>query len=176
MRIAVCGHGRAGKDTVCQWLAQNTSLRYEKSTSQAAAEVVFRRMAELGHGYPSVQACWEDRHNHRELWAETIWAYNQPDGLTLYRQMAETNDVLNGIRRWSELEACANEGIVDYSIWVSAPVAVDPSNEIGLGHCSYVISNCGSPGDLQRQLWDFVIGLRDRPYGIDLVKETSLRS
>ena len=41
MRIAVCGEGRSGKDTVSLWLGSNTALRYVESTSEAAARLCY---------------------------------------------------------------------------------------------------------------------------------------
>lgn len=174
MRIAVCGHGRAGKDTVSEWLRDNTGLRYTGSTSQAAARVVMSNMNAAGHAYASVEECWNDRHNHRTEWRDIIWAYNGPDGMALYRDMAAENDILNGIRSIKELAACKRSGLIDAAVWVSAPVPIDLSNEIRPNHCQYVIKNCGSTPDLYRELKSFVMELRDEGWPV-LVKESCLR-
>lgn len=120
VRLALCGAGRAGKDTAALWLANNTTLQYKQSTSQAAAEVVFAQIAAI-YGYATVDEAFNDRHNHRDEWYDIIRKYNEPDGLRLYREMLPENDIINGIRDGKELLACQQTGIVDLSIWISRP-------------------------------------------------------
>jgi hypothetical protein len=119
MILAICGYGGHGKGTAATYLAANSKLRYKQSTSMAAGEMMFRKIGEK-YGYPNAQACWEDRHNHRAEWAEEIWAYNQPDGLTLYREMLPDNDILEGVRKAAELQALKDAGIITMTLWVDA--------------------------------------------------------
>ncbi len=119
MRVAICGHSRAGKDTICAWLKTVTSMRYSNSTSEAAADLVYARW---GHyRYADTAACFEDRHRHKETWHRLILEYNQPDGLALYRKMAEYTDIYNGIRDITEFNACKAHGLFDLAIWIKRP-------------------------------------------------------
>jgi hypothetical protein len=141
LRLAICGPGRCGKDSASNWLRANTTLEYYQSTSEAAADVVYGALKDK-HGYSNKQECWDDRLNHRVEWADTIWAYNQPDGLRLYRDMLDRNDILNGIRRTRELKACINAGLVTLTIWINRPNTTESvSNEITPEDCDMVLQN-----------------------------------
>jgi len=154
MKIAVCGHGRCGKDTVSNWFDYSTSLCYHESTSQAAAALCFSQLREK-YGYITVEEAFDDRHNHREEWAQIIWAHNEPDGLTLYRGMLDTSDILNGIRRAGELQAVLAHQMLDLTIWIERDVPKDPSCEITIDDCDIAIPNNGTLEELYQRLERF---------------------
>ncbi len=140
MKIAIIGHGRAGKDTVANWLGEHTTLRYRESTSQAATALCYQQMQEK-YRYISMEDAFQDRHNHREEWASIIYAHNKPDGLTLYRGMLEEGDILNGMRREAELEALRTNLMIDLTIWIDRDVPADPSNEMTCDAADFIIDN-----------------------------------
>lgn len=155
--IAVCGHGRHGKCEASRFLAGLAGLRYVQSTSEAAASKVYELWGR--DRYHNEIECWRDRHNHRETWAELIWNYNGPEGTRLYRDMRAENDIIDGIRRASELQACVDSGIVGYTVWVDASRRVgteDPSNEIRREDCQYVIDNNSDLADLRARCRQFL--------------------
>jgi hypothetical protein len=164
MRIAVCGHGRHGKCTVAKWLSENTPLRYTKSTSEAAAELVFSRLKDQ-YDYQSVSECWLDRANHREEWARIIWDYNQPDGVTLYEEVIADNDILDGIRDHVELQACRDRGIIRVALWVDAserlPAEGVGSFKVGKDDCELAVDNNHDLEHLYQQLEQIFKGLYD---------------
>jgi hypothetical protein len=140
-RIALCGPGRCGKDTAADWLAANTKLRYHQSTSQAAADICFKKLHKK-YGYKTPQEAFVDRHRHRTEWAEIIWAYNKPDGIRLYRDMVRTNDVLNGIRKSNELHACKQLGLIDLAIWIDRPGYFEEgSMSLCVEECDIILPN-----------------------------------
>lgn len=151
LRIAVCGYGRHGKNTVAKHLADMLGLRYAQSTSEAAAMLVFRQIGKRW-GYRTAQECWDDRHAHREEWADIIWRYNQPHGISLYEDMLAENDIIEGIRNADELTACKVRGIVDVSVWVDAAKRLPPEGQgsctLKLEDCDHVIDNNGTHSDL----------------------------
>lgn len=154
MRLAICGNGQHGKDTVAEWFRDHSTLRYFCSTSEAAAPIVFQRWG-IAH-YGSVEACYRDRRNHRLRWAQTIWEYNQPDGLTLYRDMIVSQDVLTGIRKLEELQACYEHGIVELTLWVEQPgqPPEGSSNLITAADCDITLLNeHGRLEDTHRKLY-----------------------
>lgn len=160
MRIAVCAYGRHGKNSVSKLLFKMTGLRYPKSTSEAAAELVFSHLKE-SHDYKTVKQCWEDRHNHRSTWAKIIWEHNSPLGITLYADMVRDGcDILDGIRQADELSACVYHGIVDLTVWVDASKRMPPEDSssctVGPDDCQHVIDNNGTLEQLEDNVARFV--------------------
>lgn len=149
--IAICGPGRVGKDTVSLWLKANTILRYDRSTSEAAARLCFEAFREK-YGYATADEAFADRHNHRREWAECIWRYNQPHGITLYTDMLQTTDILNGIRRAPELNALRMRGLIDLTLWVQRDVPTDPSLEMTEDDADIIIPNNQTIADLETRL------------------------
>ena len=164
LKIAVCGYGRHGKETAASYLAKQLGLKYTGCTSQIAAGLVFEKIG-LKYRYDSVHQCWLDRANHRSEWYDIIREYNQPDGLTLYRDMAATNDIIDGIRNRDELAAAKAAGICDFTVWIDASSRVPPEPEgscrVGKEDCDYVIDNNGTIEQLYANIDMFVDGLMD---------------
>lgn len=153
--LAVCGWGGHGKGTAARRLSERFGYRYLKSTSQAAAEVVFDVLKNR-YPYQNVAACWADRQQHRAEWAEIIAAYNADDKARLYVAMADAgNDIMEGIRRKDEFKACRKEGLFECAIWIDAGLRVagrDESCEVEPSDCDVTIDNNGSLADLESQL------------------------
>ena len=151
--IAICGPGESGKDEASRWLAENTILLYKKSTSQAAAEVVFERWGK--DHYYTVQECWNDRRNHRQTWQDTILAYNaeDPEHIRLYREMQHTHDIFNGIRTKADLEACRRHGLIHLAIWIRRDAVPNTDPMIVTEQdCDITIVNNGSLDEFHRKL------------------------
>jgi len=151
LNLAICGPGRCGKDTAMQWLSDNTILVNAGSTSEAAAPLVFDRIGR-DFGYVDPHDCWEDRHNHRVLWAKIIWEYNQPLGITLYEDMLKESNLLNGIRRAGELQALLDRGMIDLVVWIERDVDEDPSLEMSSDVADVIIPNNGTLTELYQKL------------------------
>jgi hypothetical protein len=154
VKLAICGPGRSGKDTATDFLAAHTELRYNGSTSEAAAQLCFAHLREK-YGYTSAEAAFADRHNHRVEWAEIIWDFNKPHGITLYERMLQTSDILNGIRRAGELNAMRVRHSDLLAVWIERDVPADPSNEIVSDDCDIVIRNCGTIAEFHERLGRF---------------------
>jgi len=127
MAVAICGYGRHGKGTVASLLTGQSGLVCKESTSEGAARVVYEKLKDE-YGYKSIEECWNDRHQHRAEWAETIWRYNEPYGLTLYVEMLHESDILEGVRKSAELQALKDVGLVDVVIWVDATKRLPPED------------------------------------------------
>lgn len=164
MKIAVCGYGRHGKETAAKYLAKQLCLKYEGCTSQIAAKMVFNVLGPV-YGYKDALECWCDRAYHRAEWYDIIKEYNKPDGLTLYRDMAAANDIIDGIRDRDELKAAIEAGICSFSVWIDASGRVPPeagsSCTIGREDCTYVIDNNGTIEQLYANIDMFIDGLKD---------------
>lgn len=144
-RIAICGPGRAGKDTAAKFFAEVTSLRYINSTSYAAVEYVRQRFAEeKGILFDSDLDCYNERFKSRVYWAQKIDEMNSVDPTTLYKKCLEYQDILTGIRKKREIKACRTDGVVDLVIWLERPgisVSSDPTQEFGPEECDVTIFN-----------------------------------
>lgn len=163
-RILVLGHGRHGKDTVCEMLANEYDLKFTSSSAFCAERVIMPKLSnlwvsgELGMPgpYHSAQECYEDRHNHRAFWYEAIRDFNRPDATALGRAIWAENDVYCGLRSKAEFHALRNVGAFDVAIWVDASDRVPPEDAssctVEPWMADYVLDNNGSLEDLELNL------------------------
>jgi len=160
--IAICGRGQAGKSTTSKMISELTGFKYMQSTSQALAETIFEKSKSgcFGRSFENVQECWEYRSEHRVMWAQLIAEYNKPHGTTLYEDMLQTNDIMDGIRRINELQACRKRNIIDFAIWVEREIAPpDASLNYGPEACDIIINNNGTLNDLHEIINIVCMGL-----------------
>lgn len=144
MKIGICGNGRAGKDTAAELLRDEYGLRYTHGTSRWAAMIVWVEMTKRGFNYDTVQECFDDRHNHRELWAKIIGRHNANDPTRMYRECLEHQDILTGLRWKNEFDACKAARICDVWLFVERPGCEDSTNQITTADCDFAIRNDGS--------------------------------
>lgn len=163
LKFVVVGHGRHGKDTAAEKLAEALNLKVGPS-SLAAAETVFKTLGPK-YGYASVEECYADRHNHRAEWFDSIVAINTPNKHELARLVYQTNDIYVGMRDWRELNACKNAGLYDVCIWVDrrqhCPPEPSTSMTVEPWMADYILDNNGTLEDLSHNL-DQLIGTIER--------------
>jgi len=167
-RVLLLGHARHGKDTVAEMLRDHYGYRFTSSSLWAAERVMLPAFARYGIHYPSAQACFEDRGNHRAFWFEQITAYNTPNKAAVARAIYAENDLYCGMRNADEfiatMRAIHPQPVV---IWVDASgrglPPEDPSSCTVTRHMAdYVLSNNGTLEDLRRELdrlMDHLLGL-----------------
>src|SRR5690349_7086886 len=133
------GHGRAGKDTACEYLAKLTTLRNAGTTSKYLCEYVAQKL-----GLP-VDVAYARRHESDEM--RTIW-YNAGNELrqngptTLIRKALEHGEITGGVRDLAEIVAAREEGIIDIIVWVvNNRVKADPTVKFTERECDLVIPN-----------------------------------
>lgn len=143
MKISISGHGQAGKDEVAKWLAKHTTLKYTKSTSAyAIPEIMPWLQMQGGLYYETPEACYEDRANHRELWAMFIDIMNRHDPAFLYRKCLADQDILTGVRRKHEFQAVLDLKVVDLKIWIERPGnPIDSTQGYGPEYCDLTVIN-----------------------------------
>lgn len=141
-KIAICGPGQSGKDTVTNWITQYTDLKYKLSTSEMAAKHVYENV--MKDRYSSLEECWEDRRNHRAEWRQAILEYNGEGKLQLYKDYRGSHDIFNGIRCPIELKKMLDTKFISLAIWVDRKVPPDESNTITPEDCDIVVPNNGS--------------------------------
>lgn len=138
-KVLFCGHGRAGKDTACEFLSQCTSLRNAGTTSKYLAEYVAAKL-----GLP-VEEAYARRHESDEM--RTFW-YHAGNELrtqgptTLIRRALEHGDITGGVRDYEEIVAARTEGLVDIIVWIdNNRVKKDPTVMFTERECDLVIPN-----------------------------------
>lgn len=144
MKIAIIAPGNSGKCEASLFLRTEYGLRYRESTSEFATHFVRPALARIGIHYPNERSCWLDRRNHRQFWCDEIERYHKYDKARMYREMAETHDIIDGLRKQADLAACRAEGIVQIAIWIERPNCIDPTCEIRASDCDAVIRNDGT--------------------------------
>tara|TARA_B110000977_G_scaffold97831_1_gene128797 strand:- start:4925 stop:5494 length:570 start_codon:yes stop_codon:yes gene_type:complete len=117
LKLLVVGHGRHGKDTVCEILRDNMGYSFESSSQFCSKKFIFNNLKDK-YGYKLEEECYTDRHNHRAEWYDAICEYNAEDPATLGREMFHEYDIYCGLRNKAEFFAMKNSGVFDYAIWV----------------------------------------------------------
>lgn len=133
--IAICGHGRSGKDTAAQWFAANTSLRLGLTTSEIIAPFV---AAEDG---VTVEVAFARRHEERERWFLRGNALRNPDAAFLVRECLKGGEVVVGLRNADEIAAARAEQLIDLFVWIERAVPADPTQTFGSELCDIVVPN-----------------------------------
>ena len=119
--LLVIGHARHGKDTVCEILAKAFGYRFTSSSMFCAEKIVYPY---LHDAYESAAACFWDRSNHRQLWADLIANYVRDDGGRIAREILQSNDIYCGIRHRHEFEQ--SRTMFDYVVWVDGRMRLPP--------------------------------------------------
>lgn len=147
MRLALCGHGRAGKDAAAEWFGEHTTIRYSGfSTSRAITPYAARKLG------ISEEEAFARRHEDRELWFRLGNQLRMEDPAFLARQTFEHGDIAVGIRDRGEMEAVLREGLVDLAVWIEREVSVDPTLTYGRELCDIIIDNDGTLEEFHSRL------------------------
>jgi hypothetical protein len=152
LKLLVIGHGRHGKDTVCEILRDRYGYSFE-SSSQFCSRLFIYDMLKERYGYANEQECYADRHNHRAEWYNAICEYNVPDAARLGREIFSAHDIYCGLRNKKEYHAMRNTGVFDYAIWVdrSDHLPPEPKTSMSLEQwmADYTIDNNGTLEELE---------------------------
>jgi hypothetical protein len=166
-KILIIGHGRHGKDTVCEILRDEYDYSF-KSSSQFCSELFIFDELKAKYGYDNEKECYADRHNHRAEWYDAICDYNVPDPARLGRDIFEKHKIYCGLRNKKEFFAMQNTCVYDYADWVdrSEHLPLEPKSSMNLEQwmADYTIDNNGSIEDLKFNVRQFInskLGLQD---------------
>lgn len=150
-KLLVIGHGRHGKDTVCDILANRYGYSFE-SSSQFCSKLFIFDMLKDQYGYKNEEECYADRHNHRAEWYNAICDYNIPDPAKLGREIFKEHDIYCGLRNKKEFHAMKNTGVFDYAIWVDRSDFLPPESKDSMSleqwMADFTIDNNGTLEDL----------------------------
>ena len=151
-KLLVIGHGRHGKDTVCEILRDRYDYSFESSSRFCSKLFIFNDLKDI-YGYSNEEECYEDRHNHRAEWYNAICDYNVPDPARLGREIFQAHDIYCGLRNKKEFHAMKNTGVFDYAIWVDRSDFLPPESKDSMSleqwMADFTIDNNGSLEDLK---------------------------
>lgn len=131
-KILIIGHGRHGKDTVAEILAEHFDFSF-MSSSMAAAKIFIFDKLKSKYSYKTFEECYEDRANHREEWYNLITDYNIKDRTRLAKSILEECDCYVGMRNPDELEESKKQEIFDLIIWVDASERLPEESKASMG-------------------------------------------
>ena len=156
-KILVIGHGRHGKDTVCEILRNNYGFGFQSSSEFCARKFIYDALKNK-YRYTSYEECYTDRHNHRSEWFDMIHDYCRDDYARLGRDIFAEYDIYCGLRNRAEFHAMRNTGVFDYCVWVDRgdhlPLEDRSSMNLEIWMADYVIDNNGDLKDLHRNTGD----------------------
>lgn len=152
LKLLVIGHGRHGKDTVCELLRDQYGYSFESSSQFCSHLFIYDQLKDK-YNYISEKQCYSDRHNHRQEWYDAICDYNVPDPSRLGREIFKTHDIYCGLRNKKEFHAMKNTGVFDYAIWVDRsdhlPSEAKTSMSLEQWMADFTIDNNGTLDDLE---------------------------
>ena len=166
-KILVIGHGRHGKDTVCEYLEEKHGLYHISSSLFCAEKVMMPYYESIGRPYDSVEECFKDRHSgdNRTIWYNVISEYNAEDPTRTARELlSEGYDIYCGMRSQRELDACVRASLFD-SVWyvdASERVPLENSSSMSITDIgdAVVLDNNGDLCDLYTQIDRQILRMR----------------
>lgn len=165
-KLLIIGHGRHGKDTVCEILKNKYNFSFRSSSEFCADKFIYNELKDK-YGYKSFIECYNDRHNHRSEWYNMIHAYCQDDNAKLGREIFQENDVYCGLRNSAEFHAMRATAVFDYAIWVDRSAHLpleDPSSMTLSSHMAdYIIDNNGTLTELHNNTTAIIDALLNMP-------------
>lgn len=151
LKLLIIGHGRHGKDTVCEILRDHYGYSFESSSQFCSRLFIYKELKDK-YQYTSEEQCYTDRHNHRQEWYDAICAYNIPNAAKLGIEIFRQHDIYCGLRNKREYNAMRNIGVFNYAIWVdrSDHLPAEPSTSMSLEPwmADFVIDNNGKLDEL----------------------------
>jgi len=152
VKLLIIGHGRHGKDTVCEILRDTYNYSFESSSRFCSKLFIYDDLKEK-YQYTNEEECYADRHNHRAEWYDAICDYNVPDASKLGMEIFKEHDIYCGLRNKKEFHAMKNTGVFDYAIWVDRSDHLPPEEKTSMSlepwMADYTIDNNGSLEDLE---------------------------
>ena len=148
MRYLVVGDGRSGKDTVASIIAEYLG-ETERDETTATSWVIFEEMIKE---YPDLS--YQDRLSNRIQWRDWGVALKEKHGQCfLLERCFLRSAVVTGTRTLTELASAREKWGDDLVvIYVDRDVPLDPTNEITIADCDYVIKNRSTLSDLHNTI------------------------
>jgi hypothetical protein len=163
MKLLVVGQGRHGKDEFCK-VAEKFGFTFSSSSWFMAEKLVYPMIKER-MGYKTLEECYEDRHNHRQLWYDIITEYNAENPSKLTKELLSKYDIYCGMRNPRELNACKD--LFDLKIWIDAherlgSTETSSSNNITKNDCDIIIENNGTLAEFREKCKNLMVILQHK--------------
>lgn len=113
-KIIVCGHGGHGKDTACAMLEEISGGEWKNGG--ATSQFIYHEAAKWLD--MPVETLLANKSGYRRELAEIGDKLRESDPCALIRLAFARGNIINGVRRKEEIEACIKEGLADWYIWV----------------------------------------------------------
>lgn len=167
--IALCGYGRAGKDTAAEWLRDHTVLRFSGGCSWTALPYMARRLSEDFGRLVTEEEAYRRRHEDRMKWYTYMNEYRKDeyrkdDPARLIRDVLQHSDLVCGVRDRCELLAAREEQLLDLVVWIDRDVPVDPTVTYSIDDCDIVVRNHGTIHEFHQRLYRLARSLRLFPW------------
>lgn len=166
-KLLIIGHGRHGKDTVCEILDEQYGYTFVSSSWFVAEHFAYEKFKDL-YNYKNIEECYLDRHGRRSEWFDLISDYCAEDPARLGRDIFKKHDIYCGLRNSREFHSIKIQKLYDFCIWVdrSKHLPLEPKTSMDLEPwmADCVIDNNGSLDDLTlrvKELYEF----RIKPFG-----------
>lgn len=158
-KLLIIGHGRHGKDTVCEILRDQYGFNFQSSSKFCSQKFIFDMLKDK-YGYSNEDECYEDRSNHRAEWYNAIVAYNENDLARLGREIFQEHTIYCGLRNIEEFIAMKEEKVFDYCIWVDRskhlPLEPETSMTLKKENADFIIDNNGTLEELDLRIKDLL--------------------
>jgi hypothetical protein len=158
-KLLIIGHGRHGKDTVCEMLRDNHGFNFQSSSKFCSEKFIYEKLKDK-YNYSSELECYNDRHNHREEWYNLICEYNVPDPARLGKEIFQEYDIYCGLRNAAEYYAMFDKYIFDCVVWVDRsdhlPQETKDSMTLTEEMADYIIDNNGTLAQLKENVEEFL--------------------
>lgn len=139
--LALCGYGRAGKDTAAEWFRDNTKLTFRGGCSWTALPYMAKRLSADAGRLITEEEAYATRHQDRMKWYNYMNEYRAVDPALLIKDVLKHSDVVCGVRDKCELLGAKNEGLLDLIVWIDRDVPVDPTVTYSIEDADIIIRN-----------------------------------
>jgi dephospho-CoA kinase len=149
--IILTGYKEHGKDKACELLNQMFRMTSVSSSWYACETFLYDKLKKR-FGYTTIEECYEDRKNLRDIWFQEIYEYNQEVPYRMADEIWQKYNIYNGLRNRKEFNGIIGKYPNVFVIWIDASKRKEressSSMELDVGDANYVLDNNGTINDL----------------------------
>lgn len=160
MKFLVLGHAQHGKDTVKDYVARKCDLKCYSASSIAVELFIYPALYQK-YKYKTYGECYDDRHDHRQEWADLWEEYCKDDKGRFVREALSYTDGYAGLRHRDQYDA--TQKLFDIIFWVDAckRKPLEPTLELCHHDADVFLDNNHSVEYLYRQI-DLAVSTYER--------------